>query len=101
MKRFIPDFDNDFKVLHSTAKSQAAIMVLKAGESTKGDENRHKESDQWMYVLQGDGIAIINNEEIDIVQGSLLLIEAGEPHVIKNTGIKNLETINFYSPPEY
>jgi mannose-6-phosphate isomerase-like protein (cupin superfamily) len=101
MKRFVPDFDADFKVLHSTRRSQAAIMVLKAGESTGGDDNRHENSDQWMYVMQGTGTAEINGEEVDIVPGSLLLIEAGENHMIKNTGVKNLETINFYSPPEY
>jgi mannose-6-phosphate isomerase-like protein (cupin superfamily) len=101
MKTFMPDFDNDFKVLHSTKRSQAAVMVLKAGETTGGDDNKHENSDQWMYVLQGTGTAEINGQEVDIVPGSLLLIEAGEKHLIKNSGIINLETLNFYSPPEY
>jgi mannose-6-phosphate isomerase-like protein (cupin superfamily) len=101
MEKFIPDFDTDFKVLHSTSRSQAAIMVLKADETNEGDGNRHADSDQWMYVLQGTGTAVINDKEIDLTQGSLLLIEAGEKHIIKNTGIKNLDTITFYSPPEY
>jgi mannose-6-phosphate isomerase-like protein (cupin superfamily) len=101
MKTFMPDFDSDFKILHSTKRSQAAIMVLKAGESTGGDDNKHEESDQWMYVLQGTGTAEINGKEIELLSGSLLLIEAGEKHTIKNTGIINLETLNFYSSPEY
>jgi mannose-6-phosphate isomerase-like protein (cupin superfamily) len=101
MKTFTLDFDSDFKVLHSTKRSQAAVMVLKAGESTGDDDNKHENSDQWLYVLQGTGSAEINGNEVDLVPGTLLLIEAGEEHIIKNTGIKNLETINFYSPPEY
>jgi mannose-6-phosphate isomerase-like protein (cupin superfamily) len=101
MQKFTLDFDTDFKVLHSTKRSQAAVMVLKAGESTGGKDNKHEDTDQWMYVIQGTGTAVINGEETELVPGSLLLIEAGENHTIINSGIKNLETINFYSSPEY
>lgn len=100
MKRFTLDFDTDFKVIHSTEKSQAAIMVLKPGESTGGSDNKHK-SDQWMFIMQGTGTAVINNEEADLMPGLLLLIEAGETHKISNNSIKNLETLNFYSGPEF
>jgi mannose-6-phosphate isomerase-like protein (cupin superfamily) len=101
MKKIIPEYNSDFQVLHSTKKSQSAVMVLKSDESTGGDDNVHKESDQWLYVIQGEGLAVINGEEIELLPGMLLLIEAGEKHEIKNTGPKNLETLNFYSPPEY
>jgi len=76
-------------------------MVLKSGESTGSRDNKHEKSDQWMLVLQGMGTAVVNEKEIELIPGSLLLIEAGETHEIKNSGVKNLETINFYSPPEY
>ncbi|RYE65571.1 MAG: cupin domain-containing protein, partial [Rhizobiaceae bacterium] len=33
--------------------------------------------------------------------GSLLLIERGERHEIRNTGDAPLVTINFYTPPAY
>lgn len=101
MKKFIPEFITDFKVLHSTKRSQAALMILKADEKTGSDDNKHPESDQWMYIVQGVGTAVINGEEMDLFPGMLLLIEAGENHEIINSGIKNLESINFYAPPEY
>jgi len=101
MKRFTLQYDSDFKVLHSTKKSQAAVMVLKAGESTGDDDNKHENSDQWMLVSEGIGEAVINGETIELIPGTLLLIEAGETHQIKNTGIKNLESLNFYSSPVY
>ncbi len=101
MKQFTPNFDTDFSVLDSTAKSQSAVMVLKPGEKTGGANNKHENSDQWMYIVSGEGIAKINNEEIELISGMLILIEAGETHEIQNNSVKNLETLNFYSPPEY
>jgi len=56
-------------------------LFFKPGDSTGRDDNRHEKSDQWLYV------------------GSLLLIEAGEEHEIKNSGAQPLVTINVYAPP--
>ena len=36
-----------------------------------------------------------------LAAGSLLLIERGEAHEIRNTGRTPLKTVNFYSPPAY
>jgi mannose-6-phosphate isomerase-like protein (cupin superfamily) len=94
--------DADFKVLAGTSRSQAAIMVLQPQETTGGPDNKHDRSDQWLYVISGQGKAIVTGQEIELGAGSLLLIEAGETHEIKNTsGSQPLETLNFYTPPEY
>lgn len=93
--------DEDFKVIAGTKRSQAAIMVLAPFSSTGGPDNRHNESDQWLYVTSGEGLAIVAGEEIALAENSLLLIEAGETHEIKNTGEKPLKTLNFYCPPQY
>lgn len=101
MKHFFPKFDSDFNVLGSSSKSQAAVMVLKPGEKTGGEDNKHENSDQWLFVISGEGIAKINETEVELNPGMLVLIEAGETHEIENNGVKNLETLNFYAPPEY
>ena len=36
-----------------------------------------------------------------IFEGSLLLIEKGELHQIRNSGRRLLKTLNFYMPPAY
>jgi mannose-6-phosphate isomerase-like protein (cupin superfamily) len=91
-----------FSVLTSTPRSQAAIMVLDPGEATGGPDNKHDNSDQWLYVLSGIGRATVTGKQVDIGPGSLLLIEAGETHEIVNTSdSESLETINVYAPPEY
>jgi mannose-6-phosphate isomerase-like protein (cupin superfamily) len=52
-------------------------------------------------VILGRGKAQVESEERDLVEGSLLLIEAGEAHEIRNDGDRPLETLSFYAPPVY
>jgi mannose-6-phosphate isomerase-like protein (cupin superfamily) len=90
-----------FRVLTSTSRSQVATMVLGAGTSTGGPDNQHAHSDQWLYVLSGEGKATVNGEDHTLRPGSLLLLEAGDTHEIANTGQGPLETFNIYAPPAY
>ncbi|HEV8338982.1 MAG TPA: cupin domain-containing protein [bacterium] len=90
-----------FKVVAETARSQAATMVLKPGQSTGGDDNLHEDADQWLYVVSGKGRATVGRTTERLEKGSLLLIEAGETHEIRNAGRTLLVTINVYAPPEY
>jgi mannose-6-phosphate isomerase-like protein (cupin superfamily) len=77
-------------------------MVLDPSQATGGSDNKHERSDQWLYVLAGQGRATIEGHQIEIGPGSLVLIEAGERHEIVNTSHEHpLETINIYTPPEY
>ena len=61
----------------------------------------HQESDQWLYVIAGDGEAKIGGKSVKIKAGDLLLIEKGETHEIINGGDAPLKTFNIYAPPEY
>lgn len=90
-----------FRVVAGTKRSQAATMVLKPGDSTGGDDNEHPGSDQWLYVVSGSGQATVKSRMVAIEAGSLLLIEAGETHEIRNTGDAPLVTVNVYAPPAY
>ena len=102
MKQF--DFrhvTSDFDVLHSTARSQVAAMVLQPGRSTGGPNNVHPSQDRWLYVVAGSGYATVGGSRVDLHAGLLLLIEAGEPHEVTNSGELPLETFNIYAPPAY
>jgi len=90
-----------FKVLTGNDRSQAAVMAIAPGESEGDNGNRHKGSDQWLYVASGKGSATIKGKEHKLGPGTLLLIEHGETHEIKNDGDEPLETLNFYVPPAY
>jgi mannose-6-phosphate isomerase-like protein (cupin superfamily) len=101
MKRLQIDPQRGFKVLAGTERSEVATMVLVPGQSTGGPHNTHEKSDQWVLVLSGRGRATIGGVPQELAPWDLLLIEAGEPHQIDNTGEKPLRTLNFYAPPEY
>lgn len=101
MKIIKVEYEKDFEVLTGNRFSQSAIMVLAPGKSEGGENNKHENSDQWLYVISGIGKAKVKEKEISLEPNSLLLIERGEVHEIINTGEVNLLTLNFYVPPEY
>lgn len=49
----------------------------------------------------GHGEAVINGHTHEIEPGSLVLIERGDRHEIRNTGRTPMKTLNFYAPPAY
>ena len=101
MKKIEVEPKSFFRVLESTERSQVAEMVLSAGQSTGGPNNLHPESDQWLYVVSGQGKAIVEGKAVMIKNGALLLIEAGETHEIINEGNEPLKTFSIYAPPAY
>ena len=90
-----------FNIVGETKRSQGATMVLRPGQSTGGVDNVHAEEDQWLYVVSGTGEAIVEGRTRKLSEGSLLLIEAGETHEVRNSGRGPLVTINVYAPPAY
>ncbi len=94
-------FGQGFRVVLCNGKAQAAQMTLKPEETTGGSENRHKGADQWLYVIAGTGVAIVNDERVELRTGTLLLIEHGDKHEIRNLGSEPLKTLNIYVPPAY
>ena len=101
MKHRMLPRDAEFKVAFAVRDVQAAAMTLAPGSNTGGPDNRHRGADQWMYVVSGNGLAIVNGTHQPLQAGSLLVIERGETHEIRCTGDEPLRTLNFYSPPAY
>jgi mannose-6-phosphate isomerase-like protein (cupin superfamily) len=66
-----------------------------------GPGNRHRGADQWLFVVAGTGVAKIKGQRYPLRSGTLLLIEHGDQHEIRNTGRSLLKTLNVYSPPAY
>jgi mannose-6-phosphate isomerase-like protein (cupin superfamily) len=94
-------FGKGFRVLLGNRRVQAAQMVIEPKESEGGPNNRHRNADQWLLVMRGTGVAIMGRRRVLLRPNTLLLIEHGEQHEIRNTGRVQLQTLNFYSPPGY
>ena len=101
MKKISINPKSFFRVLASTSRSQAAEMVLQPGQSTGRSDNVHEVSDQWLYIVDGNGKAIIEGKQVIFKTGDLILIEKGETHEIINEGDELLKTFNIYAPAAY
>ena len=101
MKKKTLSLREGFRVGPRNKRSQAAEMVIPPGDAEGDPDNRHRGSDQWLYVVAGRGRALVNGRAHAIGPGSLLLIEAGDRHEVRNTGRALLRTLNIYVPPAY
>ena len=94
-------FGKGFRVSIGNKCAQAAEMVIAPGDCEGGPDNQHRGADQWLFVVAGRGVAIINGKQHQLREGSLVLIEKGDTHEIRNSGRTALKTINLYVPPAY
>jgi mannose-6-phosphate isomerase-like protein (cupin superfamily) len=94
-------FGRGFRVVLGNSRGQAAQMVIPPGGAEGGPRNRHRGADQWLFVVAGQGVAKIKGRRVPLKAGSLLLIEHGDQHEIRNTGRRLLRTLNVYIPPAY
>lgn len=94
-------FESGFQVVAGNGRAEAAVMVIQPGKSEGGPQNRHRGSDQWLYVVGGEGTATVKGSSHALCPGALLLIERGETHEIQAKGSLPLRTLNFYVPPAY
>ena len=101
MKRKLLRFGEGFRVPFTVRRAQAAEMVIPPGGQEGDDENRHRGADQWLFVLSGRGVATVEGKRVELVRGTLLVIERGERHSVANVGRSLLKTLNFYSPPAF
>ena len=90
-----------FRVAFANARAQAAEMVIAPGDAEGDAGNRHRGADQWLFVVSGSGVAMIERRSVTLRRGTLLLIERRQRHEIRNTGRSPLKTLNLYLPPAY
>jgi len=94
-------FGKGFSVALTNKRAQTATMVIAPGDCEGGPDNRHRGADQWLFVTAGSGVAILGGRKHRLKAGSLVLIERGTTHEIRNTDRTPLKTLNFYVPPAY
>lgn len=96
-----------FEIVIESRDAEAAMMTLPpGGESDEKINNEHPRCEQWLFVIRGTGQATLlpkgkRRRNVRLKAGSLLLIEKGERHQIRNSGTQPLVTLNFYVPRAY
>ena len=88
-----------FRVLHETGRSQTAVMTIAPGADA-GPTETHA-ADQIVYVVEGEALITVRDEQRRAGPGSLVTIPAGAPHHVRNPGSAPLFFLTVYAPPEY
>jgi mannose-6-phosphate isomerase-like protein (cupin superfamily) len=94
-------FQEWFETLHTTAKSQVAMMRLQPGMETGAAAETHPESDQVMLVMEGAVCGEVAEEEVMLRQGEFMVIPANVPHRFYNNFAEPVLTFNVYATPAY
>jgi Cupin domain len=92
MKKATLRFGKGFKVIVGNPRVQAAQMVIGPGDSEGGPKNRHRGSDQWLFVVAGTGMAIVGADRHRLRPHSFLLIEHGERHESRKRQLPGIST---------
>jgi quercetin dioxygenase-like cupin family protein len=58
----------------------------------------HVGTDKMYYVLEGDGVFLLEGRELPMRAGDLLVAPDGVPHGVKNTGHKRLLVMAVLAP---
>lgn len=101
MKSASVRYEKGFHILIEDQHSQAGTLVIEPGRSVGGRDNKHRGADQWIYVESGEGEATVGESVVPMSKGTLILVQRGEPHGFRNTGLDALKILTFYVPPAY
>jgi mannose-6-phosphate isomerase-like protein (cupin superfamily) len=86
------------KVLLTGVHSQLVVMALRPGEEI-GEEVH--EVDQFIYLVKGEGQAVMAGAAAPFEKGEALFIPAGTLHNVRNTGDSPMKLFTVYSPPAH
>lgn len=87
------------QVLETGKYTQVVIMSIPAGGEI-GSET-HPDNDQILFLLEGEGKVVLNDQEAAYKAGDIVLVNAGTKHNFINTGTTDLKIITTYSPPHH
>lgn len=94
------DNSNFRRVLYTAKHTQLVLMCLKPGEEI-GMEI-HNENDQFFRFEAGHGLAIIDGNQYEVGDGSVIIVPSGAEHNVVNTSdTEDLKLYTLYSPPHH
>ena len=98
IKRAAKENENYRDVLFTAGKSQLVLMSLHCGEEIGMEVH---DGDQILYVVDGDGFAVLDGSEQDIEKGSIVFVPAGVRHNVINTDDDPMKLFTIYAPPQH
>ena len=105
MQPFVADLkaltkeNRDFRrVVFTSDHAQVVVMAIPPDEEI-GEEIHIV--DQFLYIVEGEGEAVLNGREQPIDKGEAIAVPAGTRHNVRNTGDEPLKLFTIYAPPQH
>jgi len=92
--------ENFRRVLFSAPHSQLVVMSLAPGEEIGMEV--HPDNDQFIRIEQGEGRAVIGEDEFNLADDDVVIVPAGANHNIINTSTTHpMKLYTIYSPAHH
>ncbi|MDH3246561.1 MAG: cupin domain-containing protein [Saprospiraceae bacterium] len=78
-------------------KLSACVIRVLPGETVR-PAHCHPLSEELIYIIQGAGRVMIEDQVSAVEAGSAVLFEQGKIHMLKNTGEEEMKVICFFAP---
>ncbi len=79
----------------------AQVVVMNIPPGGEIGEEVHRDVDQVLVFVDGEGAAILDGERSAVGPNRLVLVPAGMRHNFINTGSSDLRLYTVYAPPEH
>ena len=80
------------------AKNLSVCLIRVMPGETVRPAHSHPHSEELIYIINGSGKVMIENEVGIVSAGSTVLFEQGKIHMLKNTGDIEMKVICFFAP---
>lgn len=98
IKKAAKDNKNFRNVIFTGKKSQLVLMSLRESEEIGLEVH---DGDQIIYVVDGEGAAVLDQKKEEVEKGSIIFVPAGVQHNVLNTGDEPLKLFTIYAPPQH
>lgn len=95
-----PNDSNKFVLLCDGGQVPFVSVVEIFDEGGMTPPNEHSEAFEYFYVLSGEGIGIVGDQEAIIRTGSFFIVPPGNNHQVINTGTQRLYVLTTMIPDE-
>ncbi len=99
--RISPNDTNYFVILFDAKHGIEQVCVVEIfTEGGATPPNVHHAAHEIFFVIEGEGVAVCDGEQIALRKGQAMLVPPGVEHVVQNTGKGKLYTLTTMCPNE-
>lgn len=92
--------NTDFRRVMATGPHSQLVTMSISPKEDIGSEV-HPGTDQILFIVAGTGLAVVNEESVQVTENDGVFVPAGARHNLINTGTDDLRLFTVYAPPEH